>query len=273
MKAVEKRRFTSFFLPAGWVREEGILAKGLSTGTLKVTYISPDGKKVHNKAQLIKALGHKYDLSNFDYQTGKNNHSLAKKKKMANTYRPRDSNEPMVSFRRSGIDVLKKQSCTVVRNHMKSMSKTLNHNHKSNPFQILHDKRFEPYIKRNKFKNVLSNAELEQVLKSQKSKRAQEDMYMLLAQRYNHPDLDRIGPLPTKEVIAASGKISSLKNRTSLSLLDFSEQDIKNQEALINRVRSQLTEAQKKERKRVEQQLVIEESTSGDVKVESGIPV
>lgn len=154
----------------------------------------------------------------------------------------------MVSFRQSGVDVLKKQSCTVLRNHMKSMSKTVGNTTKSNPFQILHDKRFEPYIKRNKFKNVLSNAELEQVLKSQKSKRAQEDMYMLLAQRYNHPDLDRIGPLPTKDVIEASGKLSSLKNRTSISLLDFTDQDIRNQEALINRVRSQLSAAQKKQK-------------------------
>lgn len=249
--ASNKRRCTSFFLPAGWSREETTMMKGLSTGTNKVTYFTPDGRAVHNKAQLMRALGPKYDLTNFDYHSGKTtSHNMRKKAPLPHKLM-KDGNEPMSIFRPSGLERLRKMKCKVVRNHPKSMSKNLaNVNSRTSPLQVLHFKRFEPYMKKSKNNNILSNTELEHIFKSQKTKRGQEDMYMLLSQCYNHPDICRIGPLPTRHLVATvqTRNITSLKNRTSLSLLDFTENDFKLQEKKIQSIRAKLSAAQKEKK-------------------------
>ena len=144
------------------------------------------------------------------------------------------------------IEKLKNQKCNVIRNHMKSMSKSIQANvsttpaNKTIPYQILQEKRFEPYLKNVEASNLLSNKQLEHVLTQQKSETAREDMYILLAQRYNHSELNKIGPLPTKEILDSSLKVSSLKSRSAISLIDYSWQDLKNQEVKIYQIRKQL---------------------------------
>lgn len=68
-------------LPKGWIREEiprSSSGSGIS-GQRKgdVFYISPSGKRVKSKQELLKILGDHYDLATFDYQTGKMNPALA----------------------------------------------------------------------------------------------------------------------------------------------------------------------------------------------------
>jgi len=60
-------------LPKGWIREEvPRQADGIS-GNRKsdVYYISPSGKRIRSKPELLKILGEHYDLTSFDYHTGK----------------------------------------------------------------------------------------------------------------------------------------------------------------------------------------------------------
>jgi len=45
---------------------------GLSKGKVDVYYVSPTGKTIRSKVQLVRYLGGAVDLSEFDYQTGKN---------------------------------------------------------------------------------------------------------------------------------------------------------------------------------------------------------
>lgn len=52
-------------------------------GRSDVYYISPIGKKIRSKPELVKALGEHYDLSAFDYITGKINPLLLKTKTAA----------------------------------------------------------------------------------------------------------------------------------------------------------------------------------------------
>ncbi|VDL63915.1 unnamed protein product [Hymenolepis diminuta] len=58
-------------LPSGWRREEVIRPNGLNTGKNLVFYVSPDGKTYKTLKELQIGLGSKYDLSTFDWRTGK----------------------------------------------------------------------------------------------------------------------------------------------------------------------------------------------------------
>ena len=66
-------------LPKGWFREEHPRASsGINGGRRSdVYYISPAGKRVRSKPELLKALGSdRYDLTAFDYHSGKINPHL-----------------------------------------------------------------------------------------------------------------------------------------------------------------------------------------------------
>lgn len=69
--AQERRRFECTSLPKGWYREEVCRRSGLSAGKVDIYYYSPVGKKCRSKPELIKLLGDQYDLSTFDFHTGK----------------------------------------------------------------------------------------------------------------------------------------------------------------------------------------------------------
>jgi len=66
-------------LPKGWIREEIPRSSGGISGNRKsdVYYISPSGKRIRSKPELLKILGEHYDLATFDYNTGKMNPALA----------------------------------------------------------------------------------------------------------------------------------------------------------------------------------------------------
>jgi len=78
---LERKRTETSALPKGWVREEIVRKTGLSAGKIDVCYYSPSGKKIKSKPQLARSLGDSYDLSAFDFQTGKVNLLLIKKGK------------------------------------------------------------------------------------------------------------------------------------------------------------------------------------------------
>jgi methyl-CpG-binding domain protein 2 len=63
----------------GWIREEIPRSSGGISGNRKadVYYISPSGKKIRSKPELLKILGDHYDLTTFDYFTGKINPSMS----------------------------------------------------------------------------------------------------------------------------------------------------------------------------------------------------
>ena len=67
----------SFF--QGWIREEIPRSAGGISGHRKsdVYYISPSGKRIRSKPELLKILWEHYDLAAFDYYTGKMNPALA----------------------------------------------------------------------------------------------------------------------------------------------------------------------------------------------------
>ena len=75
-------------LPKGWIREEvPRLSNNIhgAAGKVDVFYLSPSGVKIRSKQELTKALGDHYDMSAFDYMTGKINPLLLRTKPTANT--------------------------------------------------------------------------------------------------------------------------------------------------------------------------------------------
>ena len=75
------RHFSQLFilLFKGWIREEIPRSAGGISGARKsdVYYISPSGKRIRSKPELLKILGEHYDLATFDYHSGKMNPALA----------------------------------------------------------------------------------------------------------------------------------------------------------------------------------------------------
>nr|AHB82104.1 methyl-CpG binding domain 2/3 [Schmidtea mediterranea] len=58
-------------LPPGWKREEILKPTGLYAGKTDIYYTSPTGQKIRSKAEMQKILGGSYDVSNFDWHSGK----------------------------------------------------------------------------------------------------------------------------------------------------------------------------------------------------------
>uniref|UniRef100_A0A1I8HGX1 MBD domain-containing protein n=1 Tax=Macrostomum lignano TaxID=282301 RepID=A0A1I8HGX1_9PLAT len=100
-------------LPPGWKREESLKQSGLSSGKTEVYYVSPGGRKLRNRVELQRALGDRYDLSNFDWRTGRQTASMLR------------------------------QSVELVRGHPDSRRNDLQHGPKDRPRQLFYHKRFD----------------------------------------------------------------------------------------------------------------------------------
>ncbi|XP_074597252.1 methyl-CpG-binding domain protein 2-like [Brevipalpus obovatus] len=133
-------------LPKGWRREEVMRPSGLSTGKTEVFYISPNGMKIKSKRQLQRCLGDGYDLTAFDFRTGKINPHLLRQ---AKHHRSHDRGH----LRCGDISVspplrrtasIFKQKVTVVRSQREGKTKPeLKHIPQDKPKQLFWEKRLE----------------------------------------------------------------------------------------------------------------------------------
>ncbi|KAK2150541.1 hypothetical protein LSH36_401g02003 [Paralvinella palmiformis] len=146
MYGVEKRRSDVQGLPPGWKREESIRKSGLSAGKTDVYYLSPSGDKIRSKPQLVRSLGENFDLSCFDFRTGKILQSAIRKSKRhtAGSYdyaRGIRHDANLVLPIRQTASIFK-QPVTVVRNRPESRTKSdLKHGPQEQPKQLFWEKR------------------------------------------------------------------------------------------------------------------------------------
>jgi len=144
----ERRRYECTSLPKGWFREEVSRKSGLSAGKVDVYYYSPTQKKIRSKPELIKLLGDQYDLSTFDFQTGKLNPGLIRKqtkqKKPAqqfdystHTRRPDASLVPPIRQTAS----IFKQPVTVFKKHESKVKSDFKQAGQEKPRQLFWEKR------------------------------------------------------------------------------------------------------------------------------------
>lgn len=138
---------SGFALPEGWRREEVKRSKGLSSGMVDIFYVSPTGQRVRSKLQLAKLLGPAYDLSTFDYRTGKINPSLLRKSNKRSaartgTYDYRSlRNDPSLTPPSRQTSSIIKQSVNVIRTQPESIALNANQireyfKRKSPPFDL-----------------------------------------------------------------------------------------------------------------------------------------
>ena len=74
-------------LPKGWIREEvPRIHNNMLGGKSDIYYISPMGKRIRSKPELMRLMGDVYDLRAFDYVTGKINPSLVRPKPASRFY-------------------------------------------------------------------------------------------------------------------------------------------------------------------------------------------
>jgi len=71
-------------LPIGWKREEILRRNGLNSGKSIVFYVSPSGEKIKTPKEMQAILGKKYDVTLFDWRSGKFSNSLKHKNCVTN---------------------------------------------------------------------------------------------------------------------------------------------------------------------------------------------
>lgn len=148
MYSVEKRRSDVQGLPPGWTKEESVRKSGLSAGKTDVYYFSPNGIKVRSKPQLCKILGEGFDLTAFDFRTGKVIQSQVRKSK-----RMKGSNFDYARGIRHDANLVLpirqtasifKQPVTVVKNRPESKTRSdLKHGNQDQPRQLFWEKRLQ----------------------------------------------------------------------------------------------------------------------------------
>ena len=135
-------------LPAGWMRLATRRERGASIGKLDVCYYNPAGRKIRSKAELTKELGETWDLTNFDFMSGKIVTSLIKgsRRKDSKSSNKNAKAAPVISDLNSLVPPIRqtasifKQPVTVMKTHKGDVRKNLKTD-KEKPRQLFWEKR------------------------------------------------------------------------------------------------------------------------------------
>ena len=135
-------------LPPGWTREAARRERGVSAGKIDVYYWSPSGKKMRSKSELMRELGDTWDLTNFDFMSGKMVASLMKgggrkrdakgSNKNAKASVNTNLNHLVPPIRQTAS--IFKQPVTVMKTHKTNVKKNLKSD-KEKPRQLFWEKR------------------------------------------------------------------------------------------------------------------------------------
>lgn len=135
-------------LPPGWTRLASRRERGASIGKLDVYYHNPAGRKIRSKAELTKELGDTWDLTNFDFMSGKIVTSLIKgsRRKDSKSSNKNATAAPVISDLNSLVPPIRqtasifKQPVTVMKTHKGDVRKNLKTD-KDKPRQLFWEKR------------------------------------------------------------------------------------------------------------------------------------
>jgi len=149
IQIVERKKSDCPALPKGWTREEQVRKTGLSAGMkADVVYYSPNGKKFKTKPQLSRYLGDSFDLSGFDFQSGKINNLLIRNKN-------KKPKTPQIDYNRGARNdssllppirqtaSIFKQPVTLVKTQKSMVKHDFKHGHQDKPKQVFWEKRLE----------------------------------------------------------------------------------------------------------------------------------
>nr|CAB3263664.1 methyl-CpG-binding domain protein 2-like [Phallusia mammillata] len=253
-----RKRMPAPGLPNGWMREESVRQNGLSRGKSDVYYISPIGKKIRSKPELIRYLGSSVDLTFFDYRSGK---ILSDKSKALK--RPRSALE-----KNGKVDldtsIPNRQTATIFKQPV-----TKKTNHKANkvksdparstgrpPQQLFREKRLSAIKPVDIAEKVIETIDLPSTIQAVGASTTSEEIIHRIASQLHEP-----GSTPI------TGQPSTALNKDPCIWLDtkqpicksfiVTEDDIKRQESRVRAARERLERALKQDTDIQRQELML----------------
>ncbi|KAI8479694.1 methyl-CpG-binding domain protein 2-like isoform X2 [Branchiostoma floridae x Branchiostoma belcheri] len=245
---MERKRMDCPALPKGWKREEVTRKSGLSAGKSDVYYYSPSGKKFRSKPQLARYLGDTFDLSCFDFRTGKMLSSKVNKNKKVAT-RALDSNKKydasLVLPIRQTASIFK-QPVTHVRSKANKGSETRNDPKSANqeqPKQLFWEKRLQGMNACDIAEEVIKNMELPKSLEGLGPGWNDETLLQSIASSLHLSNNPITGQTTAPSTVEKNPAVWLNTDQPLMKPLVVSDEDIRKQEERVRQARKRLEEA------------------------------
>ncbi|KAH9488659.1 Methyl-CpG-binding domain protein 2 [Bulinus truncatus] len=232
-------------LPPGWKREEVVRQSGLSAGKTDVYYFTPDGKKIRSKPQLARILGEAFDLSAFDFRTGRTVYSACRKSK-----RQKGSSFDFARGVRHDVSLVLpirqtasifKQPVTVVRNRPESKSKAeLKHGIQEQPKQIFWEKRLQGLRACDSNEEIIPSMELPKQMQSVGPELTTENVLQSISAALHINTSPVVGQGASKQVIMKNPSINMDTQQPHIQQIMVSSDDIHRQEQRVQLARRRL---------------------------------
>ncbi|XP_045216219.2 methyl-CpG-binding domain protein 2-like isoform X2 [Mercenaria mercenaria] len=224
-------------LPPGWSREECVRQCGLSAGKTDVFYISPDGVKIRSKPHLARYLGESFDLSAFDFRTGKI---------ISSSHRKRMRQDANLALPIRQTASIFKQPVTVIRNHPDSVTKTdLKHGPQEPPRQLFWEKRLQGLKACDSTEELIQSLELPKTVLGIGPELTTENILQSISAALHLGAVPIIGQHSNKNLVQKNPGVHMDINQPHIQQLIVSDEDIKKQELKVTEARRKLQDIMK----------------------------
>lgn len=248
MYAPEKKRADVAGLPPGWKKEEIIRKSGLSAGKTDVFYHAPDGSKVRSKPQLARILGENFDLSCFDFRTGKILQSAIRKSKRLkggpyDYARGIRHDASLVLPIRQTASIFK-QPVTVLRNRADSRGKAeLRHGTQDQPKQLFWEKRLQGLQACDKLEENFQTLELPHNIQGAGPELSTQNMLQSIAAALHLNNQPITGQQASRASLQKNPGVSINAEQPLIQAVVITETDIRKQEGRVTDARRRLEAA------------------------------
>ncbi|KAL3867203.1 hypothetical protein ACJMK2_044424 [Sinanodonta woodiana] len=234
---MDKRKSDVSGLPTGWIREEVVRKSGLSAGKTDVYYYSPDGRKIRSKPMLARILGDSFDLSAFDFRSGRIISSALRK-------RMRHDSSLVLPIRQTAS--IFKQPVTVIRNRPESKTKTdIKHGNQDQPKQLFWEKRLQGLHARDVMEDVIQSLELPRNVQGIGPDLTTENILQSISAALHLNSTPVLGQNANKSTLQKNPGVHIDANQPHIQQLMVSDEDIRRQELRVQEARRRLQEAMK----------------------------
>ncbi|XP_062595172.1 methyl-CpG-binding domain protein 2-like [Saccostrea cucullata] len=245
---MEKRRLDCVGLPPGWKREEVVRKSGLSAGKTDVYYISPDGKKIRSKPQLARQLGEQFDLSAFDFRSGRINHSQLRKSKRPQG--PYDFTRGLSQFDcyflvlpiRQTASIFK-QPVTVIHREESKTKSELKHGPQDPPKQLFWEKRLQGIQACDSQEEVIKALDLPRNVQGVGPELTTENILQSISAALHISNSPVVGQGNNRATVAKNPGVNIDVYQPHIQQVIVSEEDIRRQELKVIEARKKLQDA------------------------------
>ncbi|XP_076465090.1 methyl-CpG-binding domain protein 2-like [Babylonia areolata] len=239
-------------LPPGWKREEVVRQSGLSAGKTDVYYYSPDGKKIRSKPQLARLLGDTFDLSAFDFRTGRVIYSAVRKSKRQKgsafdfARGVRVDSSLVLPIRQTAS--IFKQPVTVIRNNPESKTKTdLKHGVQEQPRQLFWEKRLQGLRACDSTEEAIQSMELPRNMNGVGPELTTESVLQSVSASLHLNNVPVTGQSNSRSQIQKNPGVNIDTSQPHIQHILVSEEDIQRQEQRVVEARRRLQDALREE--------------------------